>query len=126
MIGACLVVIALVGLVSFYFRLKTFNNLPDVQKEAYNRFIEIKDGASLQELNGLFGKNGKKVFNQNKYRWSFGDSIVVKKNNDIVSFSDFDSDIANRSDYMFKRSPAYIEVEDNNGTFSNAIAVGLN
>ena len=126
MIGTCLIAIMLVGVVSFFIRLKTFNNLPTVQKEAYNHFMEIKDGASLKELNDLLGKKGKKVFNQNKYRWFFGDSIVVKRGNDIVSFSDFDKDIIHRSDYIFKRSPAYIEIEENNGILSNVIAVGLN
>lgn len=126
MLIACLVLICIVGLISFYFRLKAFNNLSNVQKEAYYCFKQIKNGSSLKELNSLLGRKGRKVFCKNKYRWTFGDTIIVKKGNEVISFEDFSNATDDIHNYSFKISPAYIEMESREGTFYNAVAVGLN
>ena len=126
MVEFCFLAIVLSAIISFWYRMKVFNMLPIVQKNAFSSFINIKEGSSLSELNELFGKKAKKVFNTNKYRWYFGDSIIVKRGKDIVSFSDFNKDIDHYRDYKFENCISYIEVIDNNGILSNPVAVGLN
>ena len=126
MVEFCFFVVVLTAIISFCCRMREFNMLPIVQKEAISSFNQIKEGCSLSELNELFGKKAKKVSNTNKYRWYFGDSIIVKKGKDVVSFSDFNKDIDHYRDYKFENCISYIEVIDNNGILSNPVAVGLN
>lgn len=128
MLEMCLVVILLVGLISFGARLHAFNDIPKVQNKALNDFKAVQNGMSLSELNTLFGRKGHKVLNSSyKYRWNFGDSVVLlDKHGTVVPFTEFDKNIDNWHEYSFKRSPAYIEVDLVDGKNIGAKTVGLN
>ena len=127
MLECSLICIVLVGMLSFVIRLYQFNHLPEIQRNAYENFKKIDNGVSLNELNDLLGKKGKKMFNSSHYRWYFGDSIIVKdKFGNIESFAEYMSDIMNWRNYNLFKNDAYIDVDMKNGKSCFAEAVGLN
>ena len=96
MLEVCLLGIVIVGLISFKIRLDEFNQSYNTQKLAFETFNSCENGMTIEELNEKFGKKAYKCFGKsNKYRWHFGKGIIVRKNNNIVPYSEFSENIEN-------------------------------
>lgn len=130
MLEFCLFVIILAGLISFSIRLHVFNQSFEVQNRAYDNFKTLKARMTVKEINEKLGRKGHLVLKIGyplKYRWYFGDSVVVEDERGfIVPFKKFSNDIENMRKYKLKRSSAYIEMDFVDGYNVGGVAIGLN
>lgn len=127
MLEVCLLGIVIVGLISFKVRLDEFNQSYNTQKLAFETFNSCENGMTIEELNEKFGKKAYKCFGKsNKYRWHFGKGIIVRKNNNIVPYSEFSENIENHRDYSLHLGNSYIEMDFDNGKSIGGKVVGLN
>lgn len=130
MIEIAVIFILLAGVISFFYRMKVFNELPIIQEKALLNFKKINKEMTLNDINELFGKKGKKVkfvAEPKRYRWYFGDSVIaMTKSGTLIPFADFVKNIENRHNYSLKLSPAYIEIDFINGKNLGGVAIGLN